>query len=322
MKQHHHTASAGSLSGAATEKASAGDAYLTPRVFEVEISGGRTIRAYEVGPPDVPLVVGIHGTPNTGLGHIVNYVASGAIFCRLVTFDRQGYGGSTPQPGRKVSDIAPVVEAILTHLSVDIAAVFGSSGGGPHALAAAALLPNRISRVASLAGGGPNFGPGFDCADGQVPLMREEIVEARKGPDASRQFYRRVAASRHDPEIEKELYSLNDRRIRRLLAPLSENLAQQLALPDSPYLEEDAYVDDYQSFVSPWGFELGSIQVPVRFFHGLADLMVPPRHSEWLQSQIPNASLELFPNVGHTFSQLMPHVFAWLVANETKDQRL
>ncbi|MER9159327.1 alpha/beta hydrolase [Mesorhizobium sp. M0778] len=252
---------------------------------------------------------------------IVNYVASGAVFCRFVTFDRQGYGGSTPMPGRKVSDIAAVVKAVLDRLAVEVAAVYGISGGGPHALATAALLPERILRVASLGGIGPSFGPGFDYAVGQVPLMREEILVARSGPDASREYYRRAVSQLNTPEIEKQVYSENDRRIGRfrseVLAPVRQKIEQQLGLPDSRYSQEDAYVDDFQSFASPWGFELGSIGIPARFFHGLADMMVPPRHSEWLQSQIPNAGLELFPNVGHRLDQLMPHVFAWLVPNET-----
>ncbi|WP_136617849.1 MULTISPECIES: alpha/beta fold hydrolase [Mesorhizobium] len=289
--------------------------YLTPRVFEVQMSQGRTVRAYEVGPPDVPVVVGIHGTPSTGLGQVVNYIASGAIFCRLVAFDRQGYGGSTPEPGRKVRDIAPVVEAILDDLSVDTAAVYGHSGGGMLALATAALLPKRISRAVCNAGNGPNYGSGgFDYADGPSPLMREEILEARKGPQASREFYRRV----RDPEVEKQLHSENDRRIARVLAPLRDKITQQLALPESRYSEEDAYVDDVQSWVQPWGFELASITVPTRIFHGLEDLQAARRHSEWLQTQIPNSSLELFPHFGHNLSQLMPHMLAWLVHDEVR----
>ncbi|MER9770137.1 alpha/beta hydrolase [Mesorhizobium sp. M0189] len=251
----------------------------------------------------------------------MNYVATGPIFCRLIAVDRQGYGGSTPAPGRKVRDIADIVEAVLDHRSVDVAAVYGASGGGPHSLATAALLPDRISRAASLAGIGPSFGPGFDYGHGQVPLMREEIVMARASLDASRDFYRRVLANEEEPDIEAGIYSDNDRRIKRfvneILAPVRNKIERQLGLPEHRFSVEDAYVDDFHSFASPWGFELGSIAVPVRIFHGLSDIMVPPCHSQWLQTQIPNASLELFPNVGHNFEQLMPHIFAWLAQSDT-----
>ncbi|MBX4917489.1 alpha/beta fold hydrolase [Rhizobium leguminosarum] len=295
--------------------------YLTPRVIYVNMSDGRTIRAYEVGPPDVPLVIGIHGTPSTGLSHVVNYVATAPIFCRLVAFDRPGYGGSTPLPGRKVSDVALVVEAVLDHLAVDRAAVYGHSGGGMLALATAALLPKRILRAACSAGNGPNSSStGFDYTKGQSRLMREEITEARKGPQASREFYRRVAARLRDQEIERQLYSANDLRVERLLAPLVDQIAQKLALAGTPYSEEDAYVDDAQSWASPWGFDLESITVPTRFFHGLEDIMVSRHHSEWMKSQVPNSSLELFPHYGHHLTQLMPHILAWLVSDSMLTQ--
>lgn len=324
MDQQHHAdassrleASAVSQSAEATEEQSAIEQYLTPRVFEVPMSQGRTVRAFEVGPRDGPLVIGIHGTPSSGLAHIVNYVASGALFCRLVSFDRPGYGGSTPQPGRKVCDIVPIVEAILDHLSADVAAVYGHSAGGMLALATAALRPQRITRAACSGANGPNFGVGgFDHLDGQVPLVREEFIEARKGPEASHAFYRRIYPDLHSPEIQKQLLSENDLRIARLQAPLREKLTQQLALAESPYSEEDAYVDDLQSWVSPWGFELGSITVPTLIVHGLADLWVPRCHAEWMHTQIHNSSLELFPHFGHGLGQLMPHVLAWLVQDQ------
>ncbi|ASP89440.1 alpha/beta hydrolase (plasmid) [Sinorhizobium meliloti] len=294
---------------------------LTPRVIYVNMSDGRTVRAYEVGPPDVPLVIGIHGTPSTGLSHIVNYVATAPIFCRLVAFDRPGYGGSTPSPGRKVSDVAPVVEAVLDHLAVDRAAVYGHSGGGMLALATAALLPKRILRVACSAGNGPNSSSdGFDYTKGQSRLMREEIIEARKGPQASREFYREVTARLRDPEIKRQLFSANDLRVERLLAPLVDQIARRLALADTTYSEEDAYVDDAQSWASPWGFDLGSITVPTRFFHGLEDMMVSRRHSEWMKSQVPNSGLELFPHYGHDLAQLVPHILAWLVSDSLPTQ--
>ncbi|MER9020631.1 alpha/beta hydrolase [Mesorhizobium sp. M0898] len=292
------------------------ETYLIPRVFDVPLSEGKTLRAYEIGPPDVPLVVGIHGTPDTGLRHVVDYIASGPIFCRLVTFDRQGYGGSTPEPGRKVVDVVPVVRTILDHLGAESAAVYGHSGGGMLALATAALLPERITKAACVAGNGPNFGcGGFDYTQGPSPLLREEIVEARKGPEASRDFYRRVVDKLSDPEVERQIRPENDLRVAKLMAPLWDKIERQLALPKSPYSEEDAYVDDAQSWVSPWGFELGSITVPTRLFCGLEDLMASPYHSEWMQTQIPNAGLTRFAHFGHNLAALMPHMLAWLVSD-------
>ncbi|RUX51280.1 alpha/beta hydrolase [Mesorhizobium sp. M4A.F.Ca.ET.050.02.1.1] len=319
-----HAPVASPLTGASSQS-SAVDKYLTPRAFTVRMSEHESVRVYEVGPPDVPVVIGIHGTPSSGVNEVLKYVATGPVFCRLVTFDRQGYGCSTPKPGRKVRDIAPIIEAVLDRLSLNVAAVYGVSGGGPHALAAAALLPDRISRVASCGGIGPNFGQGFDYMDGQILLARQEMLAARSDPDALREFYRRYIVTMDMPDVEKEWFSQNDihvsRFMREVMAPLKDRIEQHLNIKEPLFSQEDAYIDDFQSFASPWGFDLGSIGVSARFFHGLADIMVPPRHSEWLQSQIPNAGLELFPNLGHTLSQIMPHVFAWLVG-ETPCQGL
>lgn len=288
--------------------------YLTPRLFEVPMSGGRTIRGYDIGPPDVPVVIGLHGGSSTAvLGDIASYMMSAPIFCRLITFDRQGYGATTPQPGRRVSDIVPLVEAVLDYLSVDVAAVFGSSAGGPPALATAALLPKRVSRAASLCGVGPSYGPGgFDYAEGATPPTKEEIVEARRGSEASRKVFRRFGTGYYRTE---DTWSANDLRLKLIYAPLVENVKKQLKIEQSSFPPENAYVDEVQSWVKPWGFDLASISVPTRFFHGMDDVMVPPRHSQWLQSQIPNASLELFSHFGHNLKPLWPHVFAWLVAD-------
>ncbi|MER9952863.1 alpha/beta hydrolase [Mesorhizobium sp. M0047] len=298
------------------------DKWLTPRVFNIEMSGGHSVRAYEVGPPDVPAVIGCHGTVGVpiqsgggGIGYIARYVSFAPLFCRLIAFDRPGYGGSSPQPGRKVGDIAPIVEAILDHLSVDVAGVFGTSGGGPSALATAALLPRRISRAASYGGVGPSFGPGgFDFVDGSAPLFRAEIEAARKGEKAAREFYRNVIAG--PPRSPENDYSALEFSLQSRSSaapdPVSEKITQQLALPVNPYPQEDAYVDDVLSWCAPWGFELGSIKAPTRFFHGLEDVAVSPRHPKWMKSQIPNASLELYPHIGHALDKLMPHVLAWL----------
>ncbi|SJM30106.1 putative Alpha/beta hydrolase fold protein [Mesorhizobium delmotii] len=282
---------------------------------------GRTVRAYEVGPPDGPLVVAIHGAPSTGLSHVTNYVANGALFCRLVTFDRQGYGGSTPQPGRKVCDIVPIVEAILDHLSVDTAAVYGHSAGGMHALATAALLPKRISRLLCSGANAPDFVSGAsEHLDKLSPLVRQEILEARKGPEGSRAFYRRWYPHFRDPEIEKQFLTENDRRVARLHAPFRDKIAQQLALPEPLYSEEDAYVDDMQSWLAPWGFDVDSVTVPTRIVYGLEDLWVTRRDVEWMHAQIPNSTLDLIPHFGHNLSQLIPHIFAWLVQEELQSR--
>lgn len=294
------------------------DQFLKPEVRNITYGGG-VIRAFDIGPKDAPTVIGLHGTPSSGLSQIVPYIASGAIFCRLVTFDRPGYGGSTPQPGMKVRDTAPIIERIMDFLAVKQASVFGHSGGGPLALAAAALLGDRIVRAASLAGVGPSRGPGFDYVDGSSQPMRDEIVAARAGPLASRQFYEKMLNPQFRPLITEQIYALNDLRLRTLQQAAVEKLRTELGLAASEFPVEDAYVNDVQSWVSDWGFNFRDIKQPVRFFHGAADLMVTPRHSIWLSKQISGATVELFEHFGHNLSPLMPHVYAWLIDTKSSN---
>jgi len=70
---------------------------------------------------------------------------------RLICYDRPGYGGSTPQPGRTVASCAADVRAICAELDISRLAIWGISGGGPHVLACAALLPDLVVAAASLA---------------------------------------------------------------------------------------------------------------------------------------------------------------------------
>jgi pimeloyl-ACP methyl ester carboxylesterase len=295
-------------------------ALLTPKMFDVPVADRGVVRAYACGPTDAPVVVGIHGTPGTGVNELVKYIGTGAVFCRFVTFDRPGYGGSSNVSEAHVREIADVVEAVLDHLSIDAAGVYGISGGGPHALATGALLPDRISRVASCAGIGPSQAPGFDYTTDQIPVMRDEMLAAREGPDASRHFVEGlIAAAGEGGDTFGDAYSSNDRRVAREFRPDVEAVVRaQLGVPaPEPADWVDGYVQDFQAFAATWGFDLASIRIPTKFFHGLADIMCPLNHSQWLRTQVVGAELETFRHVGHSIDQLMPHVYAWLIADLT-----
>src|SRR5207247_7425926 len=123
---------------------------------------GRPLGLTTAGAADGPVVLAQQGTPMTGLlfePHVRDAEERGI---RLVSYDRPGYGGSTAAPDRSVADAAADVRAIADALEVEQLAVWGISGGGPHALACAAILPDRVVAVASLASVAPlaPCGPG------------------------------------------------------------------------------------------------------------------------------------------------------------------
>ena len=124
---------------------------------DVAVSGGRTVRAYDTGggDPRELTVVWHHGSPHTGalLPQLLSAASEHGI--RLVTYARPSYGGSTPRSGRDVASAADDVAEVAAALGVGRLAVMGASGGGPHALACAALLADRVTAAVCLAGLAP-----------------------------------------------------------------------------------------------------------------------------------------------------------------------
>lgn len=289
------------------------DRWLTPEVIDIPVPGNGTVRAYTCGPEDAPVVVGIHGTYGTGVEELVKYVGNSNVFCRLVTLDRPGYAGSFDVAEPQIKDFAPVLESILDYLEIDTAAVYGHSGGGPRALAAAALLPGRISRLATVGGCGPSIGPGFDYLNGLPASSRDETIAAQQGHDVFRRF---VMAQLEENQngVDDDLYMDNDAHVAEVFRPpVQEMLRKHIQVDFEGEWWVEGYINDCVALLSDWGFDLGAVRVPTRLFHGIADRVVPIRHSEWLKTQIPGAEVEGFVHVGHRLDQLMPHVFAWLV---------
>src|SRR4051812_35476432 len=142
---------------------------------------GRQLRVYDAGDPAGAALLYHHGTPSSGLldePWIEDARERGA---RLVGFDRPGYGGSTELPGRRVADVAGDVAAILDGLGIDRCVTWGVSGGGPHALACAALLPERISAVATLASVAPYDAEGLDWVEGMGEGNHREFAATLEG---------------------------------------------------------------------------------------------------------------------------------------------
>src|SRR5947207_11610395 len=124
--------------------------------LDVALGDGRTLHAYDTGgnPGDLA-VFWHHGTPNIGPPPEPLFPAAERLGLRWVSYDRPGYGGSTPHPGRDVGSAAADVASIADALGIERFAVMGHSGGGPHALACGALLPERVVGVVCVAGLAP-----------------------------------------------------------------------------------------------------------------------------------------------------------------------
>jgi len=254
----------------------------------IEVTDGRTLRAYDV-PVDDPVltVVWHHGTPNVGTPPVPLLPASAARHIRWVSYDRPGYGGSTPHPGRDVASAAGDVEAIADALGLGRFAVLGHSGGGPHALACAALLPDRVVAAVSGSSLAPYPADGLDWFAGINPAGTAELRAAVEGRAALEQV---LSTSEYDPEM----FTPTDH------AALEGDWGW-LGRIAGEALEGGigGMVDDDLAYVAPWGFDPATITAPVLLLHGEADRVVPSSHGRWLADRIPSAELWLRPGDGH-----------------------
>lgn len=278
---------------------------------------GRTLAVLESGDESGRAVVAIHGTPGSGLpwrGLVEDAEARGI---RLLAYDRPGYGGSDRHPGRTVADAAGDVAAIADALGIDRFAVEGGSGGGPHTLACAALLADRVVAAASLAGVAPYPAEGLDWLDGMGQDNLDEFAATLAGRETLERYLRTQA----DALLGAEPDAIAD-SLRSLLSPpdaavLTGEFAEYLAEATQRAIGErlDGWIDDDFVFVNPWGFELDEIRVPVQLLHGAQDRFVPIAHGEWLAERIARVDAHLSAEDGHLTIQLgrIGDVHAWLL---------
>lgn len=284
--------------------------------------GGRELAVQEWGDPAGRPVFYLHGTPSSRLERCVDSGALDRLGVRLITYDRAGYGQSTAHPDRVVADVAADVAAIADALGARSFAVYGASGGGPHALACAALLSDRVDRAAALASVAPFGADGLAEADwmaGMSQLNVDEFGAALAGRPVIEAFLKpQVDTMRADPGGLLEI----------LLTALPAVDAAVLGRPDvaAMFAESSAesvrvgghgWIDDDLAFTRPWGFDPADITIPVQIWHGELDVLVPVAHSVWLADRIPGATLTRDPGAGHLGAlDAHPAVLAWLLGQD------
>ncbi len=279
----------------------------------VSTSDGRTLEVHEAGDPTGFPIVHHHGTPGSGLLY-APWSTPGA---RVIGYDRAGYGGSTRDPGRTIASVADDIAAIADALGLDRFATWGISGGGPHALACAALLGDRVTAVASLAGVAPYPADGLDWLAG---MGEDNVVEFHLVLEGEAAY--RPAAERDRAEMlgttPVELHAVFDSLLGDAdRAATTGELAEYLHTIMIHGLESsaDGWIDDDLAFVAPWGFELDAISCPVLVVQGGDDRFVPRSHGEWLAAHLPGSESWIDDVNGHLtlFEGSVPKVHEWLL---------
>lgn len=255
----------------------------------------------EFGPPDGRAVVWLHGTPGARrqipdearrLAHEMGL--------RIIGIDRPGIGSSTPHLHADVRGLAGDLAVVADSLGVDEMALIGLSGGGPYALAAAHAMPDRIVAVAVLGGVAPTRGP--DAISGGLvslgvrlaPLVALTHVPTGMLLSGAVRLARPVASPGLD--LYARLSPAGDRALLRrpelkamFLDDLLNGSRKQLSAP----------LADVILFTRDWGFRVGDVTVPVRWWHGDADHIVPFAHGEHMVGLLPDAELHVLAGESH-----------------------
>jgi pimeloyl-ACP methyl ester carboxylesterase len=266
----------------------------------LELADGRRLDVYLADGDGTPVVYH-HGTPSSGIppdGWPDAFAERGL---RYIAWSRPGYGDSTRNEGRDVASVARDVAEVLDKLGIDRAYTIGWSGGGPHAMATAALLGERIRGGASIAGVAPYPAPGIDWFEGMGPENIEEFGASLEGAEALIAFKERaypIWSKVSAADVAQAFGELIDHVDRgSLTGSFAENMAETMreALRNGYW----GWFDDDMAFARGWGFDLGSMSVPFHVWQGSHDKMVPYAHGQWLAEHVGSACVHLHPEEGH-----------------------
>jgi pimeloyl-ACP methyl ester carboxylesterase len=285
------------------------EAWTPEPTRELTMPDRRTVTYCCYGAPDGVPVVSLGGAPSIRWERPDVVAAFEACGLRVLVPDRPGYGGSTRRPGRLVADVVDDVRALAEAQGWRSLAVTGHSCGGPHALACAALLPERVARCAVVAGIAPADAPGIDFFGRDKPGSGPGFLLARQGeqylrPRLIERGREVIAALEAADEAANEAVDEgtdeggSPGRLARLRASLLGGL--------------DGWVDDDLAVVRPWGFDVRAVTVPVTIWYGSADYRSPRTHADWLMANVPGAQGREYDGGHDPGDKDLRRILAWL----------
>jgi pimeloyl-ACP methyl ester carboxylesterase len=291
----------------------------------VPVSGGHRLAVESVGDPEGKPVFLLHGTPGGRHGPRPRSIVLYRLGIRLISYDRPGYPDSDRDPGRIVASAAENVRVIADYFGIDRFSVVGRSGGGPHALACAALLPDRVISAAALCSPAPYDAEDLDWTAGMTEsnvqaygyantrqydalraMLEEQAQRVSKGSEGLLSALWSEMGN-HDKEV------VGDIALRRIIADIHVEALSNNCI--------DGWVDDVIALGSPWGFEPAKITVPVKLWGGQEDVFSPISHMYWLAERINGAEAEREYGKAHFGAvEILPRILAW-VARKANAER-
>jgi pimeloyl-ACP methyl ester carboxylesterase len=277
--------------------------------IEVKSPDGRRLVAEVAGPEQGDAVVYHTGTPGYRRLYEPLVRAGAERGLRHVSYSRPGYAESDRQPGRTVGDCAADVAAIADAMGIERFYVTGQSGGGPHSLACAALLGDRVWSASTTAGVAPYDAEGLDWLAGMGQENLDEFAAQEAGEAELIAFLEDQVAQFGSLGGEEVLAALGDLIADADKAVLTGEFAEHIAWSLQRALAGGiwGWFDDDKSVAADWGFDLGEIDVPVTIWQGDDDRMVPFAHGEWLAAHVAGAKARLLEGEGHLSLELAFH---------------
>jgi pimeloyl-ACP methyl ester carboxylesterase len=285
--------------------------------LDVTLRDGRTLHVYDYGEPDGNVLIEHHGTPGSGLAFPRDLELARERGLRSIRYDRAGYGGSTPNPGRSVVDVVADIDDVLDALGIERYVTLGGSGGCPHSFACGARS-ERCLAAAAIAAPTPYPAEGLDWLAGMGEQNIQEFNLALQGPEKLVPYLEHEAAELREatPEQIKDVMAtvlppvdaavLTGDRAKHVKRSSGRALAQGIA----------GWRDDDIAFTKPWGFELAEVGVPTLLWQGLQDKMVPVGHARWLAKRIPGVEAHISEEDGHLSIAVgrLREIYEWLAA--------
>lgn len=267
----------------------------TNALGHVRLPDGRRLDTWVGGDPSGTAVVYFHGTPAGRLQAALGDGAARRRGVRLVAFSRPGYGGSSDAPTTLVS-VARDTALVADRLGLERFACLGASGGGPFALAAAAVLPDRVTAVGVVAG----IGPVLEIERG---MAGHPAIRAALAGDLDRAVLLEDRALTTPALVHDE----PDHRRHRLGTFVSPEILEPWAPGGRPGVPVYRGVSrDSLAFAVGWDVDLAAVRAPVWLWYGDRDRMVTLDHGRWLHEHLPTSRLVVREGVGH-LGALMPY---------------
>jgi pimeloyl-ACP methyl ester carboxylesterase len=269
-------------------------AMTLPETSEITTADGSVLLYCLYGPQDGFPVLWHGGTPSSRWKWPELAAAMRESKLRILVYDRPGYGGSTRRPGRVVADAVDDVRTLADAHGWRRFAIFGGSGGGPHALACAALLAGRVTRCAVLSGVKP--------AEPGKPDRDESTVRSSLAEIAA-EIMGRIDAGGPELPMRPGPAALEDPdAMARLRATFVDGM--------------DGWVDDTFALEKPWGFDPSTITVPVGIWRGTQDADVGADHADWLLANIGTAQGHVYHGGHLPGADVHAEIYDWLQAGD------